>query len=389
MKTLLLLLASTSLSLAGGIREKRQSYYNRGGGSGYGGNNYGQGRADVQGCTVSPPGITDRDTPARQGQMVEVNCNAKSEFNSCFFVHTKPFDVGRPTSTGHDVDTECSVSGANSQPCDDDPRISISSTRTSCKLMINNPDPDDTGIWKVVISEYKNNDMVSSRDQVEIFTYNQTETIMMDEDENEITSNYDVKYNYDDWRDRWNDNEGGFERHILTCYSKFGRPEPKFTWSIDRTDITDDNQFSISDQTGSGYDDMGYVRDKYSDIEFEVNEYFLANLRDNHNIDVNPESGQFTFDLTCKSEQGTNGDYNSEEVRTRITVHRTFHPDRLTNNQIGMIVGIVLGVLVLFIVGSVLLLIFAKSNEMWCFTNEDYQYRDPQDKRRPVSHAQR
>ena len=51
-------------------------------------------------------------------------------------------------------------------------------------------------------------------------------------------------------------------------------------------------------------------------------------------------------------------------------------------------VGIVLGVLVLFIVGSVLLLIFAKSNEMWCFANEDYQYRDPQDKRRPVSHAQ-
>jgi hypothetical protein len=134
---------------------------------------------------------------------------------------------------------------------------------------------------------------------------------------------------------------------------------------------------------------MGYVRDKYSDIEFEVNEYFLANLRDNHNIDVNPESGQFTFDLTCKSEQGPNGDYNPEEVRTRITVHRTFHPDRLTNNQIGMIVFIVLGVLVLFIVGSVLLLIFAKSNEMWCFANEDYQYRDPQDKRRPVSHAQR
>ena len=93
----------------------------------------------------------------------------------------------------------------------------------------------------------------------------------------------------------------------------------------------------LNENVKSGYDDMGYVRDKYSEIEFEVNEYFLANLRDNHNIDVNPESGQFTFDLTCKSEQGTNGDYNSEEVRTRITVHRTFHPDRLTNNQIGMI----------------------------------------------------
>ena len=82
---------------------------------------------------------------------------------------------------------------------------------------------------------------------------------------------------------------------------------------------------------------MGYVRDRYSEIDFEVNEYFLNNLRDNHNIDVNPESGQFTFDLTCKSEQGDNGEYNKEEVRTRITVHRTFHPDRLTNNQIGMI----------------------------------------------------
>ena len=102
---------------------------------------------------MSPPGITNRDTPARQGQMVEITCNAKSEFNNCFFVHTKPFDVGRPTSTGHEVDTECSVSGANSQPCADDPRISISSSQTSCKLMINNPEPDDTGIWRVSVTD--------------------------------------------------------------------------------------------------------------------------------------------------------------------------------------------------------------------------------------------
>ena len=46
MKILLLLAASTTLALAGEIREKRQSYYGRGGNS-YGGNNY-QGRADVQ-----------------------------------------------------------------------------------------------------------------------------------------------------------------------------------------------------------------------------------------------------------------------------------------------------------------------------------------------------
>ena len=44
--------------------------------------------------------------------------------------------------------------------------------------------------------------------------------------------------------------------------------------------------------------------------------------------------------------------------------------------------------LVLFIVGGVLLLIFAKSTERWCFADDGYQYRDPQDKRRPPSHAQ-
>ena len=99
---------------------------------------------------MNPPGATNRDTPARQGQMVEITCNTNSEFNSCFFVHTKPFDVGRPSS--HDVDTECSVSGANSQNCADDPRISISSSQTSCKLMINNPEPDDTGIWRVSVT---------------------------------------------------------------------------------------------------------------------------------------------------------------------------------------------------------------------------------------------
>ena len=45
MKTLVFLLVTTTLVLAGGIREKRQSWR---GGNGYGGNNYGQGRADVQ-----------------------------------------------------------------------------------------------------------------------------------------------------------------------------------------------------------------------------------------------------------------------------------------------------------------------------------------------------
>ena len=52
MKTLLVLLASTTLVLAGGLREKRQSYYGRGGNS-YSGNSYAQGRADVQVVTTN------------------------------------------------------------------------------------------------------------------------------------------------------------------------------------------------------------------------------------------------------------------------------------------------------------------------------------------------
>ena len=104
----------------------------------------------MQGCTVNPPGITNRDTPSRQGQMIEITCNTNSEFNNCLFVHTKPFDVGRPLS--HETNTECSTSGGNSQNCADDPRISISSTTSSCSLRINNPEPDDTGMWKVSIT---------------------------------------------------------------------------------------------------------------------------------------------------------------------------------------------------------------------------------------------
>ena len=87
----------------------------------------------------------------------------------------------------------------------------------------------------------------------------------------------------------------------------------------------------------SSHDPSGYVKDKYSEIRFEVNSDFLLYLQDNHNINVNPESGQFSFDLSCEAKQGSNGEYSTEEVRTRINVNRVYHPDRLTNNQIGMI----------------------------------------------------
>ena len=80
-----------------------------------------------------------------------------------------------------------------------------------------------------MLSEYVNDRMVTNEDTFTIYTYNKSVSVLQDEDENEINQNYDVNYNYDDWRDRWVDGEGAYESHTLSCYSRYGRPEPEFT----------------------------------------------------------------------------------------------------------------------------------------------------------------
>ena len=109
-------------------------------------------------------------------------------------------------------------------------------------------------------------------------------------------------------------------------------------------------------------------------------------LADTHGIDTNPETGEFTIDLDCVVEQGTNGEYNSERVSTRVTVRRVYNSNAMKGTTIGMIVGIVLAVLIAIVV--VLVLVFAKATERWCFADDDYQYRDPQEKKRPHTQAQ-
>ena len=109
-------------------------------------------------------------------------------------------------------------------------------------------------------------------------------------------------------------------------------------------------------------------------------------LADTHSIDVNPESGEFTFDLDCNVEQGPNGEYSSERVGTRVTLRRVYNSNKMKGTTIGMIVGIVLAVVIAIVV--VLVLVFAKATERWCFADDDYQYRDPQEKRRPHTQAQ-
>ena len=42
-----------------------------------------------------PSGAGDPLTPARQGQVIDIQCQTDSEYDTCIFTHTKPFDVGQ------------------------------------------------------------------------------------------------------------------------------------------------------------------------------------------------------------------------------------------------------------------------------------------------------
>jgi len=176
----------------------------------------------------------------------------------------------------------------------------------------------------------------------------------------------------------------------LRCNAQFGRPVPEITWTInrdERNELHGQNLFKISDTSGTAYDNSGYIKDWYSELSFDVNENFMNYLAETHSIDVNPESGEFTFDLDCNVEQGPSGEYSSERVGTRVTLRRVYNSNKMKGTTIGMIVGIVLAVVIAIVV--VLVLVFAKATERWCFADDDYQYRDPQEKRRPHTQAQR
>jgi len=354
----------------------------------------GFGRANVQGCTVTPAGIENVLTPAKDNTVIEFQCNIDTEFTFCQFQHLNPMDVGRGGSTSYnDNEIDCNIAGGDTQQktCPDDSRITLTSSLTTCGLRISNPTPDDTGKWTLITGEVKGTTVQSSSKIIEIFTYNESVPVLQEKrSEDEIPSNYEVWYNYDERRDRWRDGTSGYERVELRCNAQFGRPVPEITWTInrdERNELHGENLFKISDSSGSAYDNSGYIKDWYSELSFDVNENFMNYLADTHSIDVNPESGEFTFDLDCNVDQGPNGEYSSERVGTRVTVRRVYNSNKMKGTTIGMIVGIVLAVVIAIVV--VLVLVFAKATERWCFADDDYQYRDPQEKRRPHTQAQR
>ena len=79
------------------------------------------------------------------------------------------------------------------------------------------------------------------------------------------------------------------------------------------------------------YDRSGYIKDWYSELSFDGDEKFLNYLVDNHGIDVNPKSGEFTFDLDCNVEQRPIRDYSSERVGTRVTLRRVYNSNKMND----------------------------------------------------------
>ena len=118
-------------------------------------------------CQPRPLNVLDPKSPASTSTL-HLNCQADFDYDSCFFFHRKPWNFNEPSS--HDMvmcfcvayvirvsilylkDFECgSVAGTRAKQCADDPRIVITTTRNTCELRITNPDPDDTGLWKVKV----------------------------------------------------------------------------------------------------------------------------------------------------------------------------------------------------------------------------------------------
>ena len=141
----------------------------------------------------------------------------------------------------------------------------------------------------------------------EIFTYNQTVLMMQEQrGEQEIQRDIEIWYNWDQDEEEWRAGTSGNEKVELRCLAQFGRPEPTITWLINRdqhNDLSGENIFSIREQYGATHDPNGYIRDWQSDIDFEVSTDLLNYLVNTHSINVNPENGQFSFDLTCHASQ--------------------------------------------------------------------------------------
>ena len=81
--------------------------------------------------------------------------------------------------------------------------------------------------------------------EFEVFTYNQSTIVMLDEDENEV-DDWDTTYNRNVKKNKWEPGKSNWESVSFTCGAYGGRPEPVFTWYIENNDndnLEDDDHF--------------------------------------------------------------------------------------------------------------------------------------------------
>jgi len=329
--------------------------------------------------------------------MIEISCSVDTDFDLCQFEHINPMDVGKTSSyQNDDLAIHCNIAGGDltSKNCASDPtgRITVmAQSGTNCGVRISSPSPDDTGNWKVTVIETSgtNSNVQSNYKNVEIFTYNESMVYLQEKrTEEDVSGTFEAWYNWDENKEQWRDGESGAQTIEWNCLAKYGRPAPTFVWTIngdDRNELHGESLFNIKDNSDTTYDQGGYIKDMVSTTKFDINQEFMDYLYNTHNININPENGEINFDLECTIEQGDQGEYNSETIRSRFKLRRVYFRDAMKASTIGMIVGLVLAGLILIVV--VMLLVFAKATDRWCFADDEYGYQDPRDhKRRPPSH---
>jgi len=105
-----------------------------------------QRRFSTQSCQMTPDNSWDKVVMGNTG--IKIVCNLDSPVQTCIWSHYEPQnDV---SSTSRDPDILCSGGPSDTgRTCETQSRISYQSTSTQCGILISNPQPSDTGKWKL------------------------------------------------------------------------------------------------------------------------------------------------------------------------------------------------------------------------------------------------
>ncbi len=226
---------------------------------------------------------------------------------------------------------------------------------------------------------------------------------MFDIDDTEVDhSDVDTTYNYNERQNDWEEGKTGWENLEFSALAYGGRPEPTFTWYIgNRGDDLYEHRdvFRISTGSLGCKDRYGMICDAESTISFGVDDVLMEKL-ETFGVETNPKDELVRFELNCDVEQVTKNGYTdflklmtvfffffapqggssfTQKLSVQINVEKSYDNGALPASTIGIIIGVILAILILLI--AIAILVFAKRSGVWCFADEDYDYRDPKDPR--------